>query len=299
MTASNAGPARGPKKGTLKQVVIITALVAAASLAIAGAIALAGGVPRRGRLGAGSGAPLDEVKSLPAHGVARISIQAVSEDVRVTVGPADTVEARLHGQAGARDPAAVPRLSAEVKGDAIEISVDREQALSLHWSRLALDVTIPSGYAGDIAVGTVSGDVTLPALSSRAVTVKTVSGDARLAAIRCSQASFHTTSGSLRAEALEAARVELTSVSGDMTVARLRGSARASSTSGDISLSLLPDAAFQLDARSVSGRVSCAFPITLSGAQDGGGRHALVGTVGDGRDEITVSTVSGDIALKR
>ena len=283
----------------MKQLVIITAIVAAASLAIAGAVLLAGGGLRPGWFGPGSGAVIDEATSLPTAGVGRIVIETVSEDVRVTVGPGDTVEVRLHGSANARERAGIPHLSAEQSGDTIAISVDRDQVIGFHWSRLVLDVTIPGSWAGALSVGTVSADVSLPGMTAASVAVRTVSGDAALGAIRSGEVSFHTTSGTLRAQGIDTRQADLASVSGDMTVDLLAGSVRASSTSGDISLTLPADAGFRLDARAVSGRVTCAFPITVAEAQSGGGSHTLVGTVGDAGREVSIRTVSGDIALKR
>jgi lia operon protein LiaG len=295
MNESNARPA----KGTLGKVVVIVAIVAAAGLAAAAVVWLAGGVPNGGRFGAAAGRAVDEARSIPAAGAAELTISAVSEEVRVAVGVVDTVEVRLHGTWAGAAAAAAPRLSASRTGSTIAISVERERAVSFNWDSLVLEVTIPPGWAGGIDVGTVSGSVTLPALSADTVAVRTVSGKAVLGAIRAGEASFHTTSGNLRAEALEARRVDLASVSGSLSVQRLSGSARVRSTSGAVSLAFPADAGFRLDARSTSGRVTCAFPISLAAGEAAGRGHALAGTVGDGRDELSVTTVSGSIALKR
>ncbi len=295
MKASNAGPG----KGTLKKVVVVTAIVAAAALAAASAAWFIGGGPGGGRLGAGAGQAVDQRESVPAAGATQIIVSAVSEEVRLSVGPGDTVEARLHGRATIGDPAALPRLSAAMTEGRIEVRVDRQGTVGFNWSSLVLDLTIPADWVGGIDIGTVSGSVTLPALSVSTLAVHTVSGSADLAAIRGSSASFHTTSGRLRAEALDVDTVDLGSVSGALSVRRISGSVRARSTSGAVSLGFPPDAGFRLEARSVSGRVTCDFPVTLSGAGDGGARHVLAGTIGDGRDEVNVTTVSGSIALKR
>lgn len=284
-----------PGTGALRKVLIITSIVAGAALVAAGVTWLAGGGP--GGMLAG-GRAVDEAASVPAAGATRLAIRTVSEDVRVAVGGGDTVEVRLHGTTAA-GAAAAPRLSAERAGSTVEISVEREKLAGFTWSSLALDVTIPRDWTGSIEVATVSAGVSLPDLSAETVAVRTVSGRAVLGEVRAAEVSFHTTSGGLRAAALEARSVELTSVSGSLVVQRLAGSARVRSTSGGVRLTLPADAGFRLDARSTSGRVTCAFPIQLATGQAAGQGHALAGTVGDGRDELAITTVSGSIAIAR
>lgn len=290
------GRKAAPDKGTLGKVLVITAIVAAAALAAAAVSWLVAGPAR---FGAGSGAAVDEQESADAAGAAQVTIRGVSEDVRVAVGQGSAFEARLHGRSGVRDPAAAPRLSVERQGASVVISVEREKGVILGWSSLALDVTLPAGWAGAVDVGTVSGDVTLPTMAVAGVTVRTVSGDTVLGDVRAPRAALHTTSGTVRADGLEVDTAEISSVSGDLAVRGLSGSARVRSTSGDVRLSLPAGAGFRLDARSTSGRVSCEFPIALAGARAGDPARGLAGTVGDGRDEVSVTTVSGDIAVTR
>jgi lia operon protein LiaG len=292
MNARNAAP----QAGALKKVLVITAIVAAAGLAAAAVTWLVAGPSR---FGAGFGAAVEELKSVDAAGAAQVAIRGVSEDVRVVVGQAGAVEARLHGSSGARDSAAAPRLSVERQGTSVVISVERPKGVIFGWSTLVLDVTLPAGWAGAVAVETVSGDVTLPSMAVAGLAVRTVSGDAVLGDVRTPRAALHTTSGTVRADGLVVGTAEIISVSGDLVVRRLAGSARVRSTSGDVRLALPADAAFRLDARSTSGRVTCGFPIQLVAGTAAGRDHALVGTVGDGRDEVSVTTVSGDIAVTR
>jgi hypothetical protein len=278
MSAQNAQPG----KGTLRRVVIITAIVAAGALVIAAIIGFAAGGLRTVRFGGSAGTAFEESKSLQLGGVDLIEIRTVSEDIKILEGTGESVQVRLHGTVGTADGAAIPHLSAERKGNTVDIRVERERTFTvgLSWNNLVLEVSIPKGYARRLSITAVSADIEVP--------------DSRAAEL-----SLATTSGTLRVGSIGAEQAELSSVSGDISVGKLTGSLRAHSTSGDISVSLPAEAGFRLDARSVSGRVSCGFPIQLSDGRVEGARHAMVGTVGSGRDALAIDTVSGDIAVKR
>jgi DUF4097 and DUF4098 domain-containing protein YvlB len=64
---------------------------------------------------------------------------------------------------------------------------------------------------------------------------------------------------------------------------------------GSCTLTLPADAAFQLDAETVNGRVSCDYPITLEKS----GRHDLRGTVNGGGTRIEMDSVNGGLSIAR
>jgi lia operon protein LiaG len=297
MSAQNAQS----QKGAIRRIVIITAIVAAGALAMAAIIGFAAGGLSLGRFGGTAGATLDEAQALALNGVKLVEIRTVSEDIRVREGSGDSIQVRLHGTIGSTDPRAVPHLSAQRQGNTADIRVDRERSVvvGLSWNHLVLEVSIPKGYAGKLSITTVSADIEAPDQQLTELSIETTSGDVRVAGVRGAAVAIRTTSGTLRAENIEAEQTQLSSVSGDISVGRLTGSLRARSTSGDVSIGLPADAGFRLDARSVSGRVTCAFPIQLSEGTGERARHGLVGEVGGGRDQLSIVTVSGDIALKR
>lgn len=297
MSAQNAQS----QKGALRRIVIITAIVAAGALAIAAIVGFAAGGLSFGRFGGTAGAALDETQALALAGVEAVEIRTVSEDIHVRESSGDSIQVRLHGTVGSTDARAVPHLSAQRQGNMADIRVDRERSVEvgLNWNHLVLEVSIPKGYPGRLSITTVSADIEVSDRLLTELSIETTSGDVRIAGVRGAAVSLRTTSGTLRAEYIEAEQTQLSSVSGDINVGRLTGSLRARSTSGEIAVGLPADAGFRLDARSVSGRVTCAFPIQLSDGSDERARHGLVGEVGSGRDQISIVTVSGDIALKR
>jgi len=308
------------QKNMRVRVVVITAIIAVASLGIATIIGFAAGGFRPARFG-GFGAAVDERKSVSLAGIDLVSVTSVSEDVRVLEATGDSVEAWLHGTASAADPASVPRLAAEAKGGTIDIRLERKTrwVTGFNWSDLVLEVSIPKGYAGKLSVEGVSADIEISDHAYAGVSLASTSGDIRVGAVGAADFSMHTTSGNLRAASLAAERCELSSVSGDIEVKSLSGGVNAhttsgevaltlaeafpraevGSTSGDVTLRLPADAQFSLEARSTSGNVTCAFPITIADSRSGGGRNALSGTVGGGKGSVSVRTVSGDIRVAK
>jgi len=291
---------RAPR-GALGRVVVVTSIVAAAALAAAVVTWFVSGGLRGLGVGAAAGSAVDESRSLALQGIEQIEIRGVSEDIRILEGSGSAVEARLQGTVGVGDPAAIPHLEAEVRGGTAVVRVGRERSVLVgpHWSNLVLEVRIPTSWKGRLAISTVSARVELPDVRLAGLSVQTVSGDVRLAGLEARDVTLHTTSGSIRAGHIQAASLEMTTVSGSVEASVSAASLRVHSTSGDVGVSLPAGADFRLDARSVSGRVTCGFPLAVSGNLVERARHALVGTAGAGRDSVSIDTVSGDIAIRR
>jgi len=64
---------------------------------------------------------------------------------------------------------------------------------------------------------------------------------------------------------------------------------------GGCTLTLPADAAFQLEAETVNGRVSCDYPITLEKS----GKHDLRGTVNGGGTKVEMDSVNGGLSIAR
>jgi lia operon protein LiaG len=304
-------------KTRLARVIIVTAFIAVAAFVVAALLGLAttGFQPRQ--LVRAGGTTIDERTSLPTGGVAEISVASVNEDVRIVEGTGESIEAWLHGTSQTRRPDSLPHLHAESKGDTAVVAIDRPPlAIGIFWSRLALDVTVPKGYAGRLTVGTVSANIAVADHSYGGVVLSTKSGDVAVGAVRTADFAMHTTSGRLRATGVVSRVTDISSVSGDVQLTSFSGDATvastsadvdvgyadtpaafaARSTSGTVTVRLPVDAQFALDARSTTGDIACKFPITVAA---GAGSHALVGTVGTGAGKLSVRTVSGDIRIER
>lgn len=304
---------------TLKQVVIVMAIIAVFILAIAGGIKMAKGALRAmarcaiqsveaGRAGT---VAVDERKSIPIKSINRIAINAVSENITIREASGDNITAWFHGNISSASPDDRPHLKVDQQGDTAEIRIERrikEQMhvnLGLTQNNAVLEVSIPKQYAGKLSAESVSADITLESHGYRKLALTTVSGDIEADAVKAGKLTLYTTSGDVRIQRLAIERAEIHSVSGDVAITgdvdaySTSGSIDIETVSGDVRLGMSPNAKFTLDARSTSGNVTCDFPITLTSSNTDVGEHNLIGTVGSGKGAVTARTVSGDIEITR
>lgn len=130
--------------------------------------------------------------------------------------------------------------------------------------------------SGDVTASTGSGNIDVMQSAPGSVTASAASGDVRL----------HGVQGALKAD----------SASGDVFVQGVPAASWTVSTaSGDITLELPAGQAFDLEARTRSGRIDSKHPITVAGTTD---RHRLSGKVAGGGPLVRLQTASGDIELR-
>jgi hypothetical protein len=157
-------------------------------------------------------------------------------------------------------------------------------------------VRVPAGV--DFTGAAVSGDVSATGLTGK-VELTSVSGDVSGTAL-IGRAELNSVSGDV---VLETASGEASgrSVSGSVR-ATVRGRATAplrfSSVSGDLTISLPQDIGADVEMRSVSGEMSSDFPLTL-GAGGRVRRSNLRARIGEGGRTLALSTVSGDVRLRK
>ncbi len=133
---------------------------------------------------------------------------------------------------------------------------------------------------------------------------RTVQGDVRAEGMR-GPVSASTVSGGVDVQTSDVA--EASSVSGDVRVSMGRlprdGSMRFSTVSGDVRLILPADAGAELRANTVSGEIDTDFPMRMEASSRGNSwvrvGQRVRGTIGRGGAELEISTVSGDIELRR
>ena len=132
---------------------------------------------------------------------------------------------------------------------------------------------------------------------SGAITATTGSGGIDVAQTGPGDVEISTGSGSVRARGVRGA-LQATSSSGDVDVqGELSGDWRLSASSGSITIALPPNAGFQLDASTGSGRINTDFPVLVSGNVD---RRSLRGSTKDGSGRLLrVRTASGSISIRR
>jgi hypothetical protein len=134
------------------------------------------------------------------------------------------------------------------------------------------------GVAGDVKAETVSGKISVNELHGSIVS-KTVSGDIDLVSgSEVKEARAETVSGSIRAKYILG-----------------NGAHTYKTVSGGIRIELPADSGFSVTAKTFSGRIDSAFPITLSGRIDN--KH-IMGVVGKGGPELSLDSFSGSIKIE-
>lgn len=197
---------------------------------------------------------------------------------RVTRGNGGLVKAILDDEGGGRIKVCTVYLreAGEARdrcsGDNNDHNWRRREPLEVE---MTYEVQLPAGV--ELEVGTVEGDVIVSGLSARS--------------------SISTVDGSIRVEGRAPERVS--TVDGNieiMATGALPTELRYSTVDGGVLITLPADAGFEVNASSVDGGLESDFPITVQGRF---GPRSLRGRVGDGRTTIRISTVDGDVAIRR
>jgi lia operon protein LiaG len=202
-------------------------------------------------------------------------------------------------------------------------------------SNLKLDVYVPKAYDKNLDITSTSGEVSSDdALKLNRVLVKTTSGNIAVKSIDAANAvlkstsgeiyvegnfgdlDIDSTSGNIVSENLTVASAKINSTSGEIKLKgsidgikagstsgtiiidtdRLTKDMTVSTTSGEIVVKLPADADFKLVAKSLSGEIDCAFPVTVTGNKN---HNHLEGTVGNGSCNVSLSSTSGNINIAK
>lgn len=184
----------------------------------------------------------------------------------------------LHGGAG--------------RDDDVDVSIAVPPSVSVHLGTVSADGLV-SGVTQGASVRTVSGTVVVDGVHGH-LDARTVSGALE---VRDQHGSVtgDTVSGSLTVQAAEMPHLRGKSVSGAVAVdlATTPSTLGFSTVSGDVTVRIPADSGFELDARSVSGRVVAGGERLADKPGRAGGRISR----GDGAVHLVAKTVSGDVTL--
>jgi len=136
------------------------------------------------------------------------------------------------------------------------------------------------GITGDVDLKTVSGDITLENMRG-SIDFETVSGDVELRAV--SEAKV------VKGNVLSGSIIYQGSINPD-------GRYNLKSHSGRVEMILPPDSAFDLEAKTFSGKVQSDFDITVSGKIT---KKQIQGVVNGGGAAVTLKTFSGNVYLRK
>lgn len=237
-----------------------------------------------------SGPPVIQEGSLVRIGSGGLSSRDVSIDYTITVPPDTEIRATSSSGdlevSGLKGPANITTGSGDLK-----------------ISKISGDVQITAGsgsvelseIGGQVRAGTGSGDITLDRIKDD-IHLQTGSGTIEITD-PSGKLDASTSSGDVTIRgATDDLRVRTTS--GGVTVDGNPGANNYwdfHTNSGDVDLQVPSAASFRLYARSNSGDIAAAIPLTMEGTS---GKHEFQARMGDGKARVEVTSSSGDISLK-
>lgn len=285
--------------GTIVILLVLGSLIAI----VRGRLYWAGGDVREGAwwgafptFSIGGSMKVENDEQLPAGAYAAVEVRNVAGSIDISGSSAGAVT--VHSTRMAPTQAAMDRLHVEVRrdGDRLVLEEKHDPGFIGNTGTVAFRVTVPSGVKV-IEAHSVSGSVNVTGVSPAVdQTLSTISGSVETAAahnLDISSTSGHvgfvTTGSSLNARTVSG------SIDGTIDSLASNGTARVSSVSGSVSLNAFAGLDAALSLHSVSGSVSCDFPVTISEQK----RNSIKGRVGNGSANLDVGTVSGSISINR
>ena len=157
---------------------------------------------------------------------------------------------------------------------------------------------VVSGMSARTSVKSVSGEITLDGITGD-IDANTVSGDLEVQGVD-GGIRFKTLSGDLTVADALLGLLDAKTVSGRVTAdfeLAPAGSVQAATVSGDVAIRVPASTGAQVDLRSASGRVDTVFEGLLGRRNPS--PASVTGTLGAGDGRLSVSTVSGSVALLR
>lgn len=251
---------------------------------------------------------LDKVKS--------VSVSMITEGITISRWDGKNISVAYYSSAS--NPSFNPIINMYIEGTTLIVKAQKHLRLrGIHLpARRRLEIKLPQNYNGSMKAKSISGGTVLNDGQFSSMELSSTSGGIKVNNVTVnSTAKLNSTSGSVNASNLKAHYLEAKSVSGstnifgdikgDIVVGSVSGSVhlatttlppiKASSVSGSVKITIPKDSAFKIDASSVSGGISCDFPVLVQHHK----RNKLRGVVGDGTKEIKLSSVSGSIKIMK
>ncbi len=191
-------------------------------------------------------------------------------------------------------------------GGEARILVPRDALIGLNLRSMSGDIEVRGVIVGDADIGSTSGDIELkPSAAShpRRVTANTASGDVKLA-LTAGAISARSMSGDVDLRC-DCDRLDASSVSGEVSAEGRMAEAALKSVSGDVDLRCRDAAPAVITANSTSGDIRLLLPESTASVHlrantvSGSIRSAFTDAGPDSQVRATVSTVSGDVEVKR
>lgn len=291
--------------GSMKRIVLWLVVIVATSFVIAGIVLESSGIVDNGsgernqtEDDRNGNKDLNVERFFNASEIDDIYVSTVSTDVEMI--PAELQEVRIHfyGTLTLKNRP-VPELITEVNNGRLKIQIKHKKQFFTGFNfgsiKLNLDIYVPENYSDNMGFNTVSGDVDITKFNLDRVDYNSVSGDLDISGLNTNETNVNTTSGKMTADKFSG-KLDYYSVSGNMDVEYniFNNDIRTNTTSGNVKIRLPENSKFSLEFDSVSGKINCEFPLTISGTQK---KHSISGKVGESNNEIEIDSVSGDARI--
>jgi DUF4097 and DUF4098 domain-containing protein YvlB len=236
----------------------------------------------------------DEV--IPAGTYTTVEVRNVAGSIDITgsgTGAVTVHSTRRGPTQGALDNV---RVDIQKQGDRLVVEEKHDSGFMMRSGTVSFNLTVPPGVKV-IQAHSVSGSVSVSGVSAGVDQVlSTISGSVETSAAHdldisstSGHLSFVSTGSTLNAHTISG------SIDGTIDALGSSGSARLNSVSGSISLNAYAALDAALSLHSVSGSVSCGFPVTIAEEK----RNNLRGKVGNGSANLDIGTVSGSISINK
>jgi DUF4097 and DUF4098 domain-containing protein YvlB len=243
------------------------------------------------------GGPVREEKDEKVTGdFAEIEVRSIAGSIEISGTSAAGVTVHSVKTALFRNAADNVHVEIRKEGNRLVVEEKHEPRFFFPTGTISFQVAIPRGVKL-IDAHSVNGSITvhdvLPGIDQ---SLSTISGSVSTSRARNLNAS--STSGQIQFAsdgALLNARTVTGSIDGDIDSLDKGGSARLSTVSGSVTLNAFPGLDAKISLHSVSGRVSCDFPVTISEQKN----NRLDGKIGAGAASVDAGTISGSISINR
>jgi hypothetical protein len=229
--------------------------------------------------------------------VTELEVRNIAGSIDIS-GSAPAASLAVHSVKTARSQAALERVRVEIRrvGSRLILEEKHEPAFAFQSGTVSFQIVVPRSVKV-MEAHSVSGSVTVRGVDKTVDQVlSTISGSVSTNASRNLDAS--STSGHVEfTSAGSSVKVHTISGSIDGTLDALEknGTAVLNSVSGSVTLNAFPQLDAAVTLHSLSGSVSCGFPIAISEQK----RNRLNGSIGKGSASLDVGTISGSISLNK
>jgi DUF4097 and DUF4098 domain-containing protein YvlB len=189
------------------------------------------------------------------------------------------------------------RANLEIEAVSANVDTQGSAASTMDINSVSGDVQVLASSPGKLSVDTVSGNVLLK-LTSNEVNVNTVSGDLNLLGHLKGRVELETVSGNAKLDTPFLSQLKFNSVSGDGTFKTKllpEGKIEMETVSGGLTLNLSKETSAKVEIESFSGDISSA--VGKVEEEEYGSSSSLHAKIGDGKGQINLNSMSGDINL--